>query len=116
MRAGKEWSPALQQEVEKLKKYFQAVNEEQDRPHPEYLYHYTSFGSLCKILEGETIRLYDLMEMTDKQEFLHPLRIVSESMTPYWGKLLTKISGFFQKTDHLAIGDNWHAAITCFCE
>jgi hypothetical protein len=116
MLAEKNWSPALKQEVDELKEYFQAVNSEQDRPEPEYVYHYTSLGTLCKILEGETIRLYDLMDMKDNQEFLHPLRIVSESMTHYWDKLLTKVSGLFQKTDRLAIGDTWHAAIACFCE
>ncbi|MEO7143987.1 MAG: hypothetical protein ABI165_10875 [Bryobacteraceae bacterium] len=72
------WSAALEKEVGELKEYFQPIAEEKDRLAPEYLYHYTSFGNLCNILQSETIRLYDLLDMSDKQEFLHPLQIV------YW--------------------------------
>lgn len=116
MLAEEHWSADLKEEIAALKGYFQQLIQEWDRrPAPQYLYHYTTFDTLCKILDGETIRLYDLMVMKDEREFLHPLQIVNESMQPYSDKLLLHVTSFFHGIG-INLNTGWSAFGSCFCE
>jgi hypothetical protein len=65
-------SAAFAKEVDELKRYFQGIQQERDSQPPLYVYHYTSLRNLHSILESKTIRLYDLMDMKDQQEFPSP--------------------------------------------
>jgi hypothetical protein len=116
MLAEKHWSSDLKKEVAELKECFKDVSVELERPAPLYLRHYTKWDILCKMLQGQSIRLYDVLSMTDQEEFLYPHRIIRESMEHYWGKPLLHVTDFFLARRLTQIRSICAPFASCFCE
>lgn len=110
------WSTELRTEVGGIKEHLKSLVFEWDRPVPEYVYHYRCLDTLTKILQSKEIRLYEVMTMEDKEEFLHPLRIVRESMIPYWRELLVDVTTFFHESRQTRLTHGLSAFAACFCE
>jgi hypothetical protein len=52
MLAERHWSSDLTNEVAELKDCFKDVSVELERPAPQFLYHYTGWATLCKMLQA----------------------------------------------------------------
>lgn len=110
------WSSKLRQEVTEHKASVLRFNQEWNlRQPPTQVSHYTSVTTIRAILENNRLRLYDIRTMDDQEEFLHPLRIVRESIQPYWCRLPRRISHFFEKGNPIQPGIYWDAFLSCSC-
>lgn len=109
-----QWSDDLRDEVAALKERFDSLYKPWDRPTPVYLYHYSKW--VTSILESQTIRLYDVTSMEDKEEVLYPLRQVRESMHPYRNELPPTVVNVFHEDKRITLGSTWNAFESSFCE
>ena len=110
------WTAEIREEVGLLKGRFGQLVNVWQREIPVQLYHYTSSETMKKILLSRTIRLHDVFDMPDKEEFKYPNRAIWAALQPSYGKLILEVADLFNPGRRAGLDDALLPFVACFCE
>jgi Protein of unknown function (DUF2971) len=115
MLSSNEWTAELTAERDLLERHYLGLR--RNRPAPVHLHHYTKLDSLRKIVTNRTLRLYDALTMEgDPEEVTYPMRVVCESIQPYYGRLLYPLTAHFNPLSRRRLEGKADLLVCCFCE